>query len=111
MDLPAAPSVGWWWGTNRQDGPYYAGRAHVVHPDQPTTALCGLPVDTVWRLRPSEPPHLCPECCVLALAASYPPFSAPPLASTRTVGTDWFTPPRTQAEKTAVITAVGMDDP
>lgn len=58
-DPPAAWPAKWWWGTNRPDGPYYAGRTHVVHPDQPTEGLCGLPVDEVWRLRPSQPPHLC----------------------------------------------------
>lgn len=79
---PTAPA-GWWWGTNRPGGTLYAGRTHVVHPAAPTSGLCGLPVDDVWELRPPTPEHLCPDCCVLAMAASYPPFPpipAPPAA-------------------------------
>jgi hypothetical protein len=67
----------WWWGTNRRGGMYYAGRVHVVHPGRRATGLCGLPVEDVWELRPPMPQHMCPDCCVLAMAASYPPFSAP----------------------------------
>lgn len=70
--LAVGRATGWWWGTKRTTGSRYAGRAHVVHPDQPTTGLCGRPVDYTWVLRPSTPEHLCPDCCVLAMAASYP---------------------------------------
>lgn len=85
----------WWWGTNRPNGMYYAGRVHVVHPNQRRTGLCGLPVGDVWELRPPMPEHLCPDCCVLAMAASYPPFSAQtqlPTRPTRSDDTDWFDP-------------------
>lgn len=73
----AGPTAGWWWGTNRPGGTFYAGRAHVVHPAHPASGLCGLPVDDVGELRPPTPDHLCPDCCVLAMAASDPPVSPP----------------------------------
>ncbi|WP_462202873.1 FxLD family lanthipeptide [Frankia sp. CcWB3] len=79
---PTGPAAGWWWGTNWPGGTFCAGRAHVVHPAQPASGLCGLPVDDVWERRPPMPEHLCPDCCVLAMATSYPPFPpspAPPL--------------------------------
>jgi hypothetical protein len=59
----------WWWGTNRPGGMYYAGRVHVVHPVQRTAGLCGLPVEDLWEVRPPLPEHLCPDCCVRAMAA------------------------------------------
>jgi hypothetical protein len=79
------PATAWWWGTNRAGGVYYAGRAHVVHPNRRTVALCGLPVEDVWELRPPMPNHLCPECCLLAMSVSHPTFPA-------AVDTEWFTP-------------------
>ncbi|HEY0803485.1 MAG TPA: hypothetical protein VGD84_00400 [Pseudonocardiaceae bacterium] len=72
---PTAEPVAWWWGTNRAGGTYYAGRVHVVHPNHPSHGLCGLPITDVWELRPPVPDHLCDHCCVLAMAASYPPFA------------------------------------
>jgi hypothetical protein len=74
----AAAAPDWWWGTNRPGGTFYSGRVHVVHPDQSAVALCGLPVGDVWELRPPVPQHLCPDCCVLAMAATYPPFTPSP---------------------------------
>lgn len=73
----ASGQMAWWWGTNRPDGTYYAGRVHVVHPEQRACGLCGLPVDDVLELRPPVPDHLCPDCCVLAMTLSYPPFPPP----------------------------------
>jgi hypothetical protein len=108
----AARPAGWWWGTNRPGGGYYAGRVHVVHPDQPTTGLCGLPVDDVWQLRPPVPEHLCPDCCVAAMAASYPPFPTvpPPRPSANpdvSAEGGWFAPTldnrSAAAEQTAVL--------
>lgn len=87
----------WWWGTNRVGGTYYAGRAHVVHPEQRMSGLCGLPVDDVWEARPPVPEHLCPDCCLLAMAVSYPPFPT--------------TVPRQPIEQTTVLPAVQVRDP
>ncbi|GAA3838512.1 hypothetical protein GCM10022243_01250 [Saccharothrix violaceirubra] len=101
-------STGWWWGTNRPGGTFYAGRAHVVHPARPTAGLCGLPVDDVGELRPPTPEHLCPDCCVPAMAASHPPFplgSAPPPPREAT-GPDQPVP----AERTTAMPVVGKDD-
>ena len=33
----------WWWGTNRPGGVYYAGRVHIVAPEDPATGVCDLP--------------------------------------------------------------------
>jgi hypothetical protein len=107
----AQAATGWWWGTNRPGGTFYAGRAHVVHPSQPKFALCGMPVSDSWELRPPTPEHLCPECCVLAMAASYPPFHPPqglPLPRrSATTGSSVAT-----AEQTARLPALSAyDDP
>lgn len=121
-----ASSTGWWFGTNRPGGTYYAGRVHVVYPGQGATALCGLPVDDVWELRPAVPEHLCPDCCVAAIALSYPAFSpAPelPPADQPDVSAvdDWFAPSPRQggrftrdeqpAEQTRVLPPIRDDDP
>jgi hypothetical protein len=74
----AGPAAEWWWGTNRPGGTFYAGRTHVVHPAQSKAGLCGLPVDDVWDRRPPTPEHLCPDCCMLAMVASYPAFPPSP---------------------------------
>ncbi len=112
---PVGPSAGWWWGTNRPGGTFYAGRAHVVRPAQLAAGLCGLPVDDVWELRPPTPEHLCPDCCVLAMAASYPPFSptpAPPLPRRGTSTARSAPAAEAPAEQTASIPAIGAgDDP
>ena len=63
-----------WWGTNRPGGPLYAGRMHVVRSNDTKMALCGLPVADVWSRRPATPDHLCPECCLLAMALMFPTF-------------------------------------
>lgn len=65
-----------WWGTNREGGLYYAGRVHVVWPGRKPVALCGLPVQDLWELRPSVPELVCPDCCVRAVAALFPVFPA-----------------------------------
>jgi hypothetical protein len=65
-DAMTAPEI--WWGTNRSEGLYYAGRVHVVWSDCPRHALCGLPIDDAWANRPPTPERLCPECCLLAIA-------------------------------------------
>jgi hypothetical protein len=115
-DNTTAASTGWWFGTNRPGGPYYAGRVHVVFPGQGATALCGLPVDDVWELRPAEPQHLCPDCCVAAIAASYPAFSLAPEPRPATgpsgLADDWFGPAaEAPAERTAVLPPIRADDP
>lgn len=104
---PADQSAGWWWGTNRPGGTYYAGRTHVVHPAQPATALCGLPVEDVLELRPPVPAHLCPDCCVLAMTASFPAFAPTPAPRlpTRPARTDRSA---SAAEQTAVMPAMAM---
>ncbi len=111
---PAGTATGWWWGTNRPGGTFYAGRAHVVHPTQRASGLCGLPVDDVWERRPPTPEHLCPDCCLLAMATSYPPFPpspAPPLPH-RATGTGRPRPAsETPAELTAPMPALGAEDP
>ena len=106
---PAGPTAGWWWGTNLPGGTFYAGRAHVVHPAHPMAGLCGLPVDDVWELRPPTPEHLCPDCCVLAMAASYPSFPSSPATPPprRAAGTGTPVP---AAERTVPILALGTDD-
>lgn len=103
------PTAGWWWGTNRPGGTFYAGRAHVVPPAFPTAGLCGLPVDDVWELRPPTPGHLCPDCCVLAIAASYPPLpsSPAPLLPRTATSTDTPVP---AAEQTVSMPVLGTDD-
>ncbi|GDY31933.1 hypothetical protein GTS_35660 [Gandjariella thermophila] len=109
---PTSP-VGWWWGTNRPGGTFYAGRAHVVQPDQPMAGLCGLPVSDVWELRPPSPERLCPDCCVLAMTASYPPFPptpAPPLPRRAASPGAPLLVPAVSAEQTAVMPVVGADD-
>jgi len=116
---------GWWWGTNRAGGIYYCGRVHVVHPDQPTHGLCGLPITDVWEQRPPVPDHLCPDCCVLAMAATYPPLAAAvpqqQVGGAHAADTGWFAalsdqpadqPDDPLAEQTAVIPAFDPgDDP
>jgi hypothetical protein len=112
----------WWWGTNRPGGVYYAGRVHVVHPDQPDEALCELPVTDVCEVRPPVPETLCPDCCVRAMTVSYPPFAAvpEPADGERAVDPHWFSGPSDQplalpgsmAERTAVMPVIGPgDDP
>lgn len=66
------------WGTNRQGGTgdRYGGRVHVVWPDNESFAVCGLPVEEIWEQRPPVPDTLCPLCCVRAMAALFPAFSA-----------------------------------
>jgi hypothetical protein len=75
---------------------YYAGRVHVVHPVARTAGLCGLPVEDVWEVRPPLPEHLCPDCCVRAMAASYPSFATastrPRAHSAGSGDTEWFGP-------------------
>jgi hypothetical protein len=61
-----------WWGTNPVGGPYYADRVHVVWSSQPRTALCDMPVDSVWEHRPARPVRLCPECCLVAMSGLFP---------------------------------------
>lgn len=75
---PASASTAIQWGTNRDGGLYYAGRVHIVWTSQPWIGLCGLPVDDVWNQRPSTPVRLCPECCLIAMAALFPTALATP---------------------------------
>ena len=107
----------WWWGTNRPGGVYYAGRVHIVAPEDPATGMCGLPVTDLWEQRPPTPEHLCPDCCVRAVAASYPPSPTASALLRPTVGRhqladdDWFsTPADNQAEQTAVLPVLRDDD-
>jgi hypothetical protein len=97
------PLPGWWWGTNPPGGTFYAGRVHLVHPDLPGTALCGLPVEDVSRSRPLSPEHLCPDCCVLAVDTMYPPAQPRPGGWQPGVGHP--------AEQTVVLPAVADGDP
>ena len=74
------------WGTNPRGGwaQRYGQRVHVVWAADPRRALCGLPVTYRWELRPpsttlpvfapagAEALRLCPECCLLAMAALFP---------------------------------------
>ncbi|MCE7009950.1 hypothetical protein LWC34_45165 [Kibdelosporangium philippinense] len=60
------------WGTNPNSSVFYAARVHVVSPDYPWAALCGLPVELVWQQRPATPHHQCPECCLIAIAWFFP---------------------------------------
>lgn len=120
-----APPADWWFGTNRPAGVYYAGRVHVVHPHRPAVALCGLPIDDVWQVRPPEPEHLCPDCCVMAVELSYPPFLIVPPArlaegERSSVDTAWSGPilpgasemAERSTEETALLPMVrGDDDP
>jgi hypothetical protein len=71
------------WGTNRKGSLHYAGRVHVVWPTGPQTGECGLPVDDVWEQRPPFPTHLCPDCCVIAMAKLFPPFEIQQSAAPR----------------------------
>ena len=72
------------WGTNPPSGraDRYGGRVHVVWPDGPVTGLCGLPVTHRWLARPTSEAltaavatglRMCPECCLMAMAALFPP--------------------------------------
>ncbi|WP_418155967.1 hypothetical protein [Actinoalloteichus caeruleus] len=65
------------WGTNRPGGIFYAGRVHAVWPVGPRQAMCGLPVGEVWAHRPAVPARLCPDCCVAATSALFPPSPHP----------------------------------
>lgn len=67
-----------YWGTNQQDGTAdrYAGRVHVVWPDNECFGLCGLPIEEIWEQRPPVPDTLCPLCCVRAMAVLFPAFAA-----------------------------------
>lgn len=75
---PASANPTIQWGTNRVGGLYYAGRVHIVWASQPSIALCGLPIDDVWNQRPATPARLCPECCLIAMAALFPTTQAVP---------------------------------
>jgi hypothetical protein len=103
-----ARPAGWWWGTNQPGGILYAGRVHVVAPGGAAQGLCGLPVDDVWEQRPPLPDFLCPDCCVRAMAASYPQVSNPTRQPT---GTAWrCTSPGPPVEQTVVLRALREDD-
>ncbi|MFC5054539.1 hypothetical protein [Saccharothrix xinjiangensis] len=68
-------------------------------------------MDDVWELRPPTPEHLCPDCCVLAMAASHPPFPltpAPPLPR-RATGPDRPVAAESPAERTAAMPVTGKD--
>lgn len=108
----ASKPVAWWWGTNRPGGPYYAARAHVVAPGGPATGLCGLPVADLWQSRPPVPEHLCPDCCVRAMAVSHPPFPAtPPRLAAGQPRPGWFAQPRdTSFAETAVLPTIRESD-
>jgi hypothetical protein len=67
---------GWCWGTNPPTS-VGGGHVHVVHPDQPNRALCGLLADECWEVRPPQPELLCPECSMAAMDLMYPPFAEP----------------------------------
>ena len=78
MAEPQEPSESvLFWGTNRQGGTadHYAGRVHIVWPDNEFYGLCGLPIEEIWEQRPPVPDNLCPLCCVRAMAALFPAFS------------------------------------
>lgn len=78
MTEPQEPSESLlFWGTNRQGGTadHYAGRVHIVWPDNEFYGLCGLPIEEIWEQRPPVPDNLCPLCCVRAMAALFPAFS------------------------------------
>lgn len=117
---PRSEPAPWWWGTNRPGGVYYAGRVHVVHPDQPRQALCELPVTDVWEVRPPVPETLCPDCCVRAMTVSYPPFAAVPeqAAGGNAQDSGWFSglaehssaSPESMTEQTVVMPLISPDD-
>ncbi len=73
----AEPSSLLYWGTNQHGGTAerYAGRVHVVWPDNECFGLCGLPIEEIWEQRPPVPDNLCPLCCVRAMAALFPAFA------------------------------------
>ena len=78
MDEPQKASESLlYWGTNHQGGTadHYAGRVHIVWPDNEFYGLCGLPIEEIWEQRPPVPDNLCPLCCVRAMAALFPAFS------------------------------------
>ncbi|GAA2981489.1 hypothetical protein LV75_000770 [Actinokineospora diospyrosa] len=60
------------WGT----GATYGGRAHVVLMSG-ATGLCGQPVDTRYRDRPTARP-VCPDCAIAYVAAVFPTEATAP---------------------------------
>lgn len=106
------------WGTNKQGGTAdrYAGRVHVVWPDNGRFGLCGLPIEEVWRQRPPVPDNLCPLCCVRAMAVLFPALSESRLTSVPATGRhalavqDHHAPTMPLAEQTMLIPAVEPDD-
>lgn len=106
LELP-----GWWWGTNPATDPG-GGHVHVVHPDQPDTGLCGLPVEEPWEARPPQPESLCADCCAAAMDLMYPPFAQLPPTG-RHGGADELAeqPEERAGERTVVLPAVRDGDP
>ncbi|WP_026424074.1 hypothetical protein [Actinokineospora inagensis] len=60
------------WGTSMTAG----GRAHVLLPAG-NTGLCGQPVDTRYRDRPTARP-VCPECATAYVTAVFPTEATAP---------------------------------
>jgi hypothetical protein len=104
------PLPGWWWGTNPPGSTFYAGRVHVVDPDHPREARCGLPVEDVSELRPPMPERLCPDCCLRVMAAMYPAAAEPsPSTHSREHDGQRSTGQLDATEQTIVLPVIGDD--
>lgn len=106
-----------YWGTNHQGGTadHYAGRTHVVWPENEYFGLCGLPIETIWEQRPPTPDNLCPSCCVRAMAVLFPAFSeslpsVPPIAGKHGLGAQDHRAPESLAEQTMPIPVIDAGD-
>ncbi|MEV6444757.1 hypothetical protein [Amycolatopsis sp. NPDC051716] len=113
-----APEPLLYWGTNQQGGTanHYAGRVHVVWPDNEFYGLCGLPIEEIWEQRPPVPDNLCPLCCVRAMVALFPAFSEslltlpPGTGRHELAAQDQQVPPERPAEQTMLIPAIKSED-
>jgi len=107
-----------YWGTNHQGGTadHYAGRVHVVWPENEFYGLCGLPIEEIWEQRPPVPDNLCTLCCVRAMAALFPAFSesllvpSPGSGKHELVAQDHRVTPERATERTTLIPAVESAD-
>ncbi|MGB3441117.1 MAG: hypothetical protein WBA97_20400 [Actinophytocola sp.] len=104
-----------YWGTNQQGGTadHYAGRVHVVWPNNEFSGLCRLPIEEIWEQRPPVPDNLCPLCCVRAMAVLFPAFSESHLAVPPGTGRHELVaavPPERPVEQTMLIPVIKSDD-